>query len=117
MTQRSVFESAVLGEFASSAFIWLIPALLLLPLYLALLAISVVATEGALLEIVLKAKGGIHSALGVLLLLAAVALGVVVVQHASTADDWITGVFMVLATGGVGLFLSHRELRKIADGR
>lgn len=108
---------AVVREFVGSAFVWLIPALLVLPLYLVIIGISVIASEGALLELMLRIRGGIHSALGVLLLLAAIALAIYLVQHGQlTAEDWVNGGFIVLCTAGGGAFLAHRELRKIASG-
>lgn len=105
---------AVWGEYFTSALIWLVPALFLLPFYLVLIAISVAASEGGLLAIVMKARGGIHAALGLLLVLGSIALLVVVVQVADEAIDWIEGGFMVLVTGGMGAYFMQRELRRIA---
>ncbi len=105
------------GQYLRVALVWLVPALLLLPFYLLLIGISVLAGEGALLEIVTKAKGGIHSAVGLWLVLGALAMLVFVVLEATVADDWVQGGAMVLVTGGVGAYLVRRELRKIAAGR
>jgi hypothetical protein len=107
----------IVSEFAGSAVVWLIPALLLLPIYLLLVAISVLASEGALLEFTLGARGRIHSALGLLMVLSAVAVAVLLPMYALTSDDWINGVFMVAVAGGAGVYLVYRELRKIAIKR
>jgi len=108
---------AVVGQYLRVALIWLIPALLLLPFYLLLIGISVLAGEGALLELALKTKGGIHSAVGLLLVLGALAILVFLIQEASVANDWVQGGAMVLVTGGVGMYFVIRELRKLAARR
>lgn len=104
----------VVGEYFMAALVWLVPALILLPFYLLLIAISVAASEGGLLEIAMKARGGIHCALGLLLVLGSIAGLVFVVQVADEAIDWVEGGFMVLVTAGVGAYFMHRELRRIA---
>lgn len=94
---------------------WLVPALLLLPLYLLIVLISMAAEEGAILGATMKLRGGVHSALGVLLLTTAIVVAVFTVQHATVADDWIQGTFFTLVIGGVGTYFVRRELRKLAD--
>ena len=68
--------AAVRREFARLALVWSIPALLVLPIYLLLIALSAAAADGALLEATDGVKGGINAAIGPLLFsCGAVALG------------------------------------------
>lgn len=112
---RKPVTAEVWGRFLRDALVWMIPALLVLPILLALLAISMVAADGGLLEAGEgKIKGGLGAALGPLLILVGVAAGVLTAIYATELADYGEGGFFALICVGVGIAISVRELRRLA---
>jgi hypothetical protein len=114
---RGQITAQTWSQLGVSALVWLVPALLLLPFYLLLVLVSVLIENGELLELVGRLRGGIHCALGPLLVAIAIAGGIGLPQYAVEGSDWVFGVVAVLITGGLGVFFVHRELSRIAAGR
>lgn len=110
----SAVTAAVWGKLAKTALLWLIPALLVLPIYLLVLAVSVLASDGSLLEVSGGVRGGINAALGPLLMLCGVAAGVLTVMFAGEAEGYVTGGFFAVVAFGLGVVLMTRELRRMA---
>lgn len=104
-------------RFAGDAVVWLLPALVLLPVYLVVLVLSMLAESGELLQPFFEKHRGFHGALGVLLVMVAIAVAVFVAGAATEALDYVEGGFAVLVTGGLGGWLCHRQLRRLAAGR
>ncbi len=115
VSARPPITAAHWRRFAGDAVVWLLPAILLSPIYLAVLAISLLAEDGGLLQPFFEKRRGFHGALGVLLVGAAIAVAVVGGLAASAATDFVEVSFAVLITGGLGAYLCHRELRRLAD--
>ncbi|PRP95373.1 hypothetical protein ENSA5_39580 [Enhygromyxa salina] len=113
MATRDRDEGKVWGPFIKTALVWLIPALLLLPLYLVLIAISMFAGDGSLLEATEGVRGGINAALGPLLILSGVAVGVFTAIYAGETQDWISGGLAVVITVGAGVVLGQRALAQL----
>lgn len=112
--QVSSLSPAVLGRFMRTAVVWFLPAVLLLPFVLVVLAISVVAGDGSLLELGEGIRGKMLTALGPLL----IACGVAAVAAAAILDadteGWISfGTFAAVAVV-VGWFATRQALRRIA---
>jgi len=111
----SPLTPAVLGRIASTALVRSIPAVLLLPCLLVLLAISVAASDGSLLEIAAGIRGKVLTALGPLLVASGVATVVLAWRYgAADIEDWLgVGVFAALAIGS-GAAAIRYSLRRIA---
>ena len=112
----SAVTAAVWGKLTKTALLWLIPALLVLPIYLLVLGFSVLASDGSMLEASGGVRGGINAALGPLLMLCGVAAGVFTVMSAGEAEDYINGGFFAVVAFGLGVALTTRELRRMARG-
>jgi hypothetical protein len=108
-------EAPSLGRrYVKTAATWLIPALLLLPVYLLVLGLSVfIAGEGALMGAFDKIKGNINAALGPLLILAGIGFGVATPIYAADFDGYVTGVFAALVSIGFGIALVREALAKL----
>lgn len=114
---QAPITAAVWGAFAKDACLWLIPALLVLPIYLVVLGVSAIVGDGSLLEASEGVRGRINTALGPLLVLCGAAAGVFTARLASDAEGYVTGAFFALITAGLGVVLSVRELRRAAERR
>ncbi len=111
----SIFSGPILWQFFWTALLWLVPAVLLLPIYVIVLAISMLVWEGAAIELLTKFKGGINSALGLLLVLLGVAALVFLFTAKLDAEGYVyVGVFSLIC-GGLGGYLARRELRRMAS--
>ena len=112
--QVSLLSAPVLGRFGRTALVWFIPAILLLPFALLLVAISAVAGDGSLLELGDGLSSKVLTALGPMLIASGIAaLAAAAILEADT-EGWIsTGGFaaVVILVGG---FATHRALRRIA---
>lgn len=114
--KRKPLTAKVWGEFLRTALIWLIPALLALPIVLVVIAVSMVAGDGGLFEAGEGSmKGGLATALGPVLILVGVAAIVFTAMHASEAADYGEGGFFGLTCIGIGIYMSVRELRALAQ--
>lgn len=111
----SIFSGPILWQFFWTALLWLVPALLLLPLYLIVLVVSVLISEGAPIELLTKFKGGINSALGLLLVLCGIAALVFMVTTKLDAEGYLYVGLSSLVCGGLGGYLSRRELRRMVS--
>jgi hypothetical protein len=112
--KAKTITAAVWWELFKKALVWLIPALLVLPFYLILIAVTAVAADGSLLATTEGVRGGINAAIGPLLVLCGIAAVVATVLLATDAQDYVNGVFFALATAGLGVALVVRELRLLA---
>ncbi|MCG8422201.1 MAG: hypothetical protein MJE77_30125 [Proteobacteria bacterium] len=101
---------AVLQRFVGTAVIWLIPALLLLPIALIVVGLVALSGEGQLLEISNGIRGKIFAALGPLLLLCGVAVAVFTAMRASSLTDWIEMGWIALLALLCGWFASSHAL-------
>ena len=106
-------KSATRRKFARLALIWLIPALLVLPIYLVLIALSASAGDGTLLEATEGVKGGINAAVGPLLFLCGAVAMVGTVILAQETSDYITGVSALIVCWLIGWHISSRALKQI----
>lgn len=101
-------------RFTATAFVWLIPALLLLPLVLIVAAITMVAADGSLLELGSGIRGKLLTALGPLL----VVLGVGTIVFAAVAgadrEGWINAGFFAAFLIALGVFAIRKALRYLA---
>jgi hypothetical protein len=100
-------------RYAKTAVIWLVPALLLLPLYLVLLVIAVVGAEGAPLQLVEGIKGKVNAALGPLMVLAGLGLGGVTIALAEDAESYVFGGFGAVVAVGLGIVLVQTAIAKL----
>jgi hypothetical protein len=110
-------SDSVAGQFLRNALLWFVPALLLLPIYVLLVAISVVAGDGAVLDFVGKLRGRIDGALGLLMIVGGVALGVVLPSLATDGQSWAYGGFTALVLLGMGVYFVRRELKRLAEAK
>lgn len=112
---RAPVTAAHWRRFAGDAVVWLLPALVLLPVYLVVVGISLLAEDGGLLQPFFEKRRGFHGALGVLLVVVALVVVVVGVQAAHETLDYVQVGFAALVPGVVGVFLCARELRRLAE--
>jgi hypothetical protein len=113
-SSRAPITGAVWRTYAGVALLWLIPALIVLPIYLIVVAISAVAADGGLIEAGSGVKGRIDAATGPLLVICGVAAGVVTAMWATTGEGYATGGGFALVTVMVGCALMTRVLRRLA---
>jgi hypothetical protein len=108
-------DASVWWRFCKTALLWMIPALIVLPIYLVVVGISVLASEGALLEASEGVRGGINAALGPLLVLCGVAAAVVTGLWGADAESYLTGGFFAIVAIGLGVVLMTRALRQLGQ--
>ncbi len=112
-TSASPAPAAVRREFARLALVWSIPALLILPIYLVLIALSAVAADGAILEATDGVRGGINAAIGPLLFVCGAVAMTATLMLAQEPTDYITGLGALVGCWLVGWHLSSRALAGI----
>lgn len=117
MTARDPASRDVWFRFIKTALIWFIPALLALPVYLVLLAISAIGGDGALLETTEGVRGGINAALGPLLVVCGLAAGAFTAIRAGDVEDYLTGGFAAAVCVGFGALLWRRALEHLREAR
>ena len=98
------------SRFLFAALTWFIPALLVLPVYLILVALSAMAGDGTLLETTEGVRGGINAALGPLLVACGIAALVVTISWGSDVEAYLSGGVFALVTGGLGVVLWRKVL-------
>lgn len=101
-------------RFTATAFVWLIPALLLLPVVLVVAAITMVAADGSLLELGSGIRGKLLTALGPLLV--ALGAGTIVFAAIARADTegWISAGGFAALLIALGVFAIRKALRYLA---
>lgn len=107
-------EGNLWWRFTTTAFVWLIPALLLLPIVLVIAALSMAASDGSLLELGSGIRGKLLTALGPLLV--AAGAGVIVFAAIANADaeGWLNAGCLAAVLIALGVFAIRRALRSLA---
>lgn len=113
METKPAIPGSIGLRYAKTALLWLIPALLVLPIYLVAIGISVLASDGALLEASEGVRGGINAALGPLLVLCGIAMAVLTVSWGGDAEAYVSGGFAAVVSAGLGVVLVTRALRQL----
>lgn len=116
MSREAKITAATWQRFFKSALLWLLPALLLLPVYLVLVLLSAIIEDGVLLEATSGIRGGINAALGPLLITCGIAGTGFVMVVGTVAEDYIFGVLFGVLCTGLGVVLSQRALRRLDRG-
>ena len=107
-------EKAVRARFAKAALTWFVPALLILPIYLVILGISVIAADVTLLEATEGVKGGINAAIGPLLILCGLVAVALTVVLGTDESHYINGAFFALGAIAIGAIISRQALDHLA---
>ena len=113
----SLLSPPVLRQFFWTAVLWFIPALLLLPFALLLVAISVVAGDGTLLEMGEGLSSKVLTALGPMLIACGIAALVLAAAWGADVEGWLSFGGFALVAFLVGGWATHRALRAIARRR
>ena len=117
--EPSIFRASVLARFATTALVWAVPALIALPFVVLLLLLSLWAADGALIEWMEKVRGGILTAIGPLLVLSGVAIGLFTASYAADFADGVMPAalaLVVIALGGISTWSALRRIARELDG-
>lgn len=104
----------MVARFALTALIWLVPAVLFLPLVLVVIALSVLGSDGTILELVAKLRGGVLTALGPLLVVVGGGLVAFTANLGADLEEWLTVALFAALTMGGGFIAIRHSLRRIA---
>ena len=101
-------------RFTATAFVWLIPALLLLPVVLVVAAITMAAADGSLLELGSGIRGKLLTALGPLLVVLGAGTIVFAAIAGADAEDWLSAGGFAALLIVLGVFAIRKALRYLA---
>ena len=107
-------QSPVAHRFFTKALVWFVPALLVLPFYVILLAIMAAGNDGQAASSMDGFRGGINTALGPLLVVVGIGIGIVGAALGHDLEAALTGVAVGLGCILFGFEFSRRAWKDLA---